>query len=69
VKLDIKYKAQWVKYFPLVVRHPQPQGTTFQGTQISTTHPPKKFPTYVALMSSIIDTEPSSSEEAAEEQI
>jgi hypothetical protein len=29
VKLDIKYKAQWVKYFPLVVRDPQPQGDHF----------------------------------------
>jgi hypothetical protein len=32
-------------------------------------HPPKKFPTYVALMSSIIGSEPSNFEEARAEQV
>jgi hypothetical protein len=32
-------------------------------------HPPKKFPSYVALMSSIIDTKPSSYEEATRKQV
>jgi hypothetical protein len=29
VKLDIKYKEQWYKYLPLVVRGPKPQGDHF----------------------------------------
>jgi hypothetical protein len=33
------------------------------------THPTKKFPTYVALLTSILETKPSSFEEAAAEQV
>jgi hypothetical protein len=36
-------------------------------TSFWVSHPPKKFPSYVALMSSIIDAEPSSYEEATGE--
>jgi hypothetical protein len=38
-------------------------------TSFWVSHPPKKFPNYVALMSSIIDAKPSSYEEAASEQV
>jgi len=38
-------------------------------TSFQVSHPPKNFPNYFAVMSAIVDAEPSSYEEAASEKV
>jgi hypothetical protein len=45
-------------------KHVEPPKSTFRESR-----PPRKFPQYMALMTSIIDSEPSSYEEAANQQV
>jgi len=58
-----------------LARKPRWLTHTLQGekadpkTSFQVSHPPKNFPNYFAVMSAIVDAEPSSYEEAASEKV